>query len=1019
MKALSIKIQAFGPFDKTHEVDFRLFGENAIYLINGNTGSGKTTILDAISFALYGDTTGKDRDAIDMRCDYADKNVVTEVTFEFQLGEKSYRIQRMPRQEIKKRRGEGFTSKGPEATLWEITNDGSLDLLVPRKVGEINEKIVELIGLNSQQFRQVMVLPQGRFRELLLADSKNREAIFSQLFQTQIYKQIEDDIRAQAKDVEHRIAEFNTKKTGILEMVDVSSEEEVGIRLDQLLPEHAELQDKKQQATDVHKVAIEAKQSAMDLYHQFEGLKIKQAELKTHQENQPKIDSLKIALRRSQEADRLNPVFEGLQSLTTDKKFLEKQLEKITASCTEAKVERENAERSYTLAYDDNEKLQSLSLERDKLQRYQGLVNDLTEAKSLLLAAKGQEQNTSETFAQLLSKVPQLKQTQQDNEARQESLMAVLSEESQVRIQINELANQITLLQDLEKQQIALNQKEAEGIQSKQLVELALTQLQAAQDSTTQLDIRWHLGQAAVLAKTLEDEQPCPVCGSTEHPNPEVWTSSEGEVDKAQLDESKSATVLLQKEHATVENNLAALQAEYRTMKAALMLLAEKLEGKTVNDLEGLQQKLKELKAKLGEIEQAKQSLTELQNTLKGLKEQLLTLDADINNQEALVNKCKTQTQLKEQACLSIEKQIPEIYSVPEKLVAELVVLDNQISTIKQTFEKTRTAFDDAKSNADKAQQSFENTQKQIENITQKHANSELQWAELLNQSDFDNKVEFKDALCKKTDLDSRQQLISAFEERLNQLNGAIEHFNETLNDKSVPDLDFVTEQLDTAKSKLEVAEIAFNEIDKKVSTLNSVQEKLKLVEQENQKLLEEYRVIGTLSEVLSGKEGDKVNLQRFVLSLLLNDVLDVASQHLKIMSKGRYVLMRKEERSKGNKASGLDLQISDTWNDSSRGVATLSGGESFMAALSLALGLSDVVQSYSGGIKLDTLFIDEGFGSLDPESLELAIETLQQLQANGRSIGIISHVAELKEQMAKRIDVHSSNSGSTIKMIA
>ena len=180
----------------------------------------------------------------------------------------------------------------------------------------------------------------------------------------------------------------------------------------------------------------------------------------------------------------------------------------------------------------------------------------------------------------------------------------------------------------------------------------------------------------------------------------------------------------------------------------------------------------------------------------------------------------------------------------------------------------------------------------------------------------------------------------------------------------------------------------------------------------------EKYRLIGTLSELLSGKEGDKVNLQRFALSLLLDDVLQIASQHLRMMSKGRYELVRKEERSKGNKASGLDLEILDTWNDKSRGVATLSGGESFMAALSLALGLSEVVQSYSGGIKLDTLFIDEGFGSLDQESLDLSIETLKQLQANGRSIGIISHVTELKEQMANRIDVVPSLTGSSAKVV-
>ncbi|MDH5518888.1 MAG: SMC family ATPase, partial [Gammaproteobacteria bacterium] len=180
-----------------------------------------------------------------------------------------------------------------------------------------------------------------------------------------------------------------------------------------------------------------------------------------------------------------------------------------------------------------------------------------------------------------------------------------------------------------------------------------------------------------------------------------------------------------------------------------------------------------------------------------------------------------------------------------------------------------------------------------------------------------------------------------------------------------------------------------------------------------------EYAVYGTLSEVATGQTGNKISLQRFVLGVLLEDVLIQASQRLNKMTNGRYQLVRKEDRAKGNKASGLELEVEDSYTGKTRSVATLSGGESFLAALSLALGLSDVVQAYSGGIKLDTLFIDEGFGSLDQDSLDLAITTLIDLQASGRTIGIISHVTELKEQMALRVDVVSSNVGSSIRTVA
>ena len=188
---------------------------------------------------------------------------------------------------------------------------------------------------------------------------------------------------------------------------------------------------------------------------------------------------------------------------------------------------------------------------------------------------------------------------------------------------------------------------------------------------------------------------------------------------------------------------------------------------------------------------------------------------------------------------------------------------------------------------------------------------------------------------------------------------------------------------------------------------------------EKNKELEAQYRIYGTLSDVANGQTGNRISLQRFVLSVLLDDVLIQASQRLHIMSNGRYQLVRKEDRTRGNRASGLDLEVEDGYTGKNRSVATLSGGESFMAALSLALGLSDVVQSYAGGIKLDTLFIDEGFGSLDPESLDLAIRTLIDLQATGRMIGIISHVSELKEQMALRLDVISSKNGSSIRTVS
>ena len=239
------------------------------------------------------------------------------------------------------------------------------------------------------------------------------------------------------------------------------------------------------------------------------------------------------------------------------------------------------------------------------------------------------------------------------------------------------------------------------------------------------------------------------------------------------------------------------------------------------------------------------------------------------------------------------------------------------------------------------------------------------------------------------------------------------------LTTQTAPDLTQVAQVLTDKTTEFKAADTAWRVLEERNNLLSMIKQQLTELKAQTADLHAQYAIIGTLSDVANGATGKRISLQRFVLSVLLDDVLLQASQRLTLMSKGRYRLLRRQDAIGGNAAAGLDLEVEDSYTDKSRPVATLSGGESFMAALSLALGLSDVVQSYAGGIKLDTLFIDEGFGSLDPESLDLAIKTLIDLQATGRTIGIISHVSELKEQMSLRIDVKSARDGSSINTVS
>ena len=259
---------------------------------------------------------------------------------------------------------------------------------------------------------------------------------------------------------------------------------------------------------------------------------------------------------------------------------------------------------------------------------------------------------------------------------------------------------------------------------------------------------------------------------------------------------------------------------------------------------------------------------------------------------------------------------------------------------------------------------------------------------------------------------------IEAYQQQCALIQAQSEQLTLKLKDKVPPDSTKLAAELEMAQQALHTAEHTWQQLHTRAALLLQTQTQLNIADTKAKSLEDEYAVIGTLADVANGNTGNKISLQRFVLSVLLDDVLLEASHRLHLMSKGRYRLLRKEDRAKGNKASGLELEVEDAYTSKVRPVATLSGGESFMAALSMALGLSDVVQAYAGGIKLDTLFIDEGFGSLDQDSLELAIRTLMDLQSSGRMIGVISHVSEMKEQINTRIDIHKTSHGSEMVVV-
>lgn len=1016
MKPLQLSMSAFGPFAATQTIDFTELGDNPLFLINGPTGAGKTTLLDGICFALYGKTTGNEREGSQMRCDMADDNLLTEVTFSFKLANTAYRIRRVPEQDRLKKNGEGSTVQKSEAQLYKIAADGTATLLVASKVSEATAEIEALTGLDVEQFRQVMVLPQGKFRELLMADSKAREQIFSQLFQTHIYKRIEDILKAKAADIRALVKEQRARRDGILQTAELTSDDELAAEFSQIAAELVAASASKERCTAEHLQALTQHDSAQQRVAEFTRLSELASQATLLNQQQTDIAAQTARLSLAKQAQRLKPLLDNALSR-------EQEAAIATAQRSQAQVAFDGAK--LALANADTEAQELSSLEQ-RLRTQEQLTNNLTslvpqlaefaqleqalaQANLLLQQINQQGQETKTALASLTEQRSgdenQLPALQQQSERQLASAQALQQQRHLLELfkQWQQLCGKVAQTAD------ALAQAGEQG-------KACSTQHQGALSHYKSLQLNWFQGQAAILARELKLGDACPVCGSTEHPHPAI---SHGHLPTdAQLQAAQDAELVALDKLSKARVEYRGLQTQLELQQSQAHELACSLGDMVAQPLEAYIQQLEELTRQVKHAEEAARALQQLQKKIKVLQQQELGL-----TQQLTLERERFHQQEGEVARLSgqfAEKalRLPQEYR-------SIDALNQAIKASQQQLEKTRGQIHGLRTAQQQASEHCVAAQTALAAALQRcHSADEQQ---TLTQNTLQGELAAAGFM-------DRHALGAAWlaDEQMQALDAAIERYhrqcalNESqltllktqLSGLSAPKLDVLEAMLAEKRQQLKLAEAAWEQLNTRFTLLKHTQTQLGIVDQKAQTYENEYAIIGTLADVANGNTGNKISLQRFVLSVLLDDVLLAATQRLHLMSKGRYRLLRKEYRAKGNKASGLELEVEDAYTAKVRPVATLSGGESFMAALSMALGLSDVVQAYAGGIKLDTLFIDEGFGSLDQDSLELAIRTLMDLQLAGRMIGVISHVSEMKEQINTRIDLLKTSHGSEIKLI-
>lgn len=898
MKPINIIISAFGPYKDKVIIDFTKLGENGIFLITGDTGAGKTSIFDAISFAVFGEVSGSNRPIQSIRSDFADPETETFVELEFLHKNKIYKILRNPTYEKPKKKGDGFTKKTADASL-------EFDDKVVTGIKNVDTKIEEILGINAKQFKQIAMLAQGEFLKILFAESKDRTEIFRKIFDTNIYNLIAKKLKEKLKDNEENLKElknsFTTNTANILwsveNKVDISAKDlnEVDI------------------ATVVEVLKSEIKNNEAENIKLQEKILKKEQEINVDEENIKKQEELNIKIKNYNE----------LLKKQIEYKQQEKEIEELKTKISKNQKAKERIK----------PKEEKVKNQEEQIQR---LEKDLENLNTKIIDGQKKEKEHN-TKIELVNKI---------GEIYKEYCNCV-----EIKDELLEKANRLKNIEKLEL-------KKAEQVKEYTKIE---NEYKVMNVDYLEKEDEFFKEQAGILAEKLEENKPCPVCGSIEHPK------------IAQ----KSVSVLTKQE---------------------LDVLKKSLENK---------QKEKQLKQE--ECIKTNSQINTLVEEFKDDSNEEFNLEKFKNLIRDEFNKNKEKLEIN-------EKMISEEYN---KLSLNTLVLK------EFDFEKFKDGVIEAinleKNELIKDQTIQEEKNKQLlEGKTKLKEYNEEYSKELLNLG-FKTEEEYKNVLIVDKEIENLQKYVEQFNTNVTVNNTKILEIEKEVKDKQKLDLTESKAKLIKAKNELEeerkVHIQAKGKLDNNTRIYNLLTENSKELKKKMKDFLIYDELNRTANGTLPGKK--RIEFEQYVQATYFDMVILEANKRLAKMTENRYWLVRKEEPEKISDKVGLDLEVVDNYNGKKRDVKSLSGGEAFKAALSLALGLSDVIQSYSGGVVIDTLFIDEGFGSLDTESREQAINTLSLLIDNNKLIGIISHVTELKERIDKKIIVTKTNDGSKIEIEA
>lgn len=901
-------MSAFGPYAGEVKVDFAQLGERGLYLITGDTGAGKTTIFDGITFALYGEASGNNRESDMFRSKYAKEETPTFVELEFQYRNEVYRVRRNPEYLRPAKKGKGLTTEKADAQL--EYPDGK----IITKSKEVTKAVVELIGLDRGQFTQIAMIAQGDFLKLLFAKTEDRSKIFREIFHTKEYQILQERLKTMSGTL--RIEYEQLTKSIQQYKTEIHSDDE---RKDNTVEET--LQFLACLIEDEKKTILECDHNLECLEEQIAG--IQKAIGKAENQKRAEQELVRINEELAVWISRMPEIEEVLKA--EEKRQPEREKLALDIAGSEEKLSLYE-EADYILEQKTKAEAQTSALKKER--------EDLKEKKE---DGTGKLQKIKELLVQYQDLDARCVRLEQEEQKVKEEKAKVCNFQK-VLVEYRELAKRLKNAQE------DYQKGNAESIRIRKIFE--------------QMEQNFLDGQAGILAEHLEEGAPCPVCGATHHPNP------------AKIQES-----------TCTEEELKRIKEKNQKLSDQVFLLSEKA-GKTKGQLEEKKKQLEETcKELFGEIPQS------ISSSLEERVQCLHMQESTINEQRKRANQAIQQKKILEEQNEKGESYLKKWDEMLEEKERRYHEMERECAILTERYEKAISVL--SYTSKKDALQALEKKKDQKNALDLAYRSAEEQYR--TTKETIQSKTAKIQTL--QEQLDGFQD--SKYAELLEQQQSCMQKKREILlkKEKTVTDYQM--------NKRVE------NAIQGQFEKLQNVEEQWKMVK----------ALSNTANGNVSGKE--KIMLETYIQMSHFNRIIARANTRFMMMSGGQYELKRRETAENLRSQSGLELDVIDHYNGSIRSVRTLSGGESFQASLALALGLSDEIQSEAGGIQLDAMFIDEGFGSLDEETLDQAVKALLNLADGNRLVGIISHVAELKERIEKQIIVTKQKSdGSTVKLI-